>query len=210
MLTPRVWLPGVRGGDLLSMRARGTKLIPVVWGERLGLQFMYIKVVVMLKVQFIKECEEACFKRKWRRKQRRHVESVMVGDVAGELLPARGGTALRDCGLWVGCPHRRTNTGNAARPWPADSSCWNRGAVRNREPWGKIGGSKYWQKEIIITQQSQPPPLCAAKKRNAKARGEERRDVGLSWAWGRVSWRSVPLEFNRVSIEGEKTKTIRI
>lgn len=137
MLTPTVLFPGVRGGDLLSVWARHTKLIPVVWGERLGLQFMCIKVVVMLKVQFIQECEEACCKRKWRRKQRRHVESIMVRDVAGELLPARGGTALRDCGLWVGCPHQAVNTGSAARLWPADSSCWDRGAVRNREPWGK-------------------------------------------------------------------------
>jgi len=33
------------------------------------------------------------------------VESAVVGDVAGEVLPDGGGAALRDCGLWLGCPH---------------------------------------------------------------------------------------------------------
>lgn len=78
------------------------------------------------------------------------MEREIAGDIAGQVLPARGSTvALRDCGLSVGCPHWGVDTGSPARLWPTDNPCWNRGVVRNKEPWGKRGRSRNWQKETI-------------------------------------------------------------
>lgn len=86
-----------------------------------------------------------CFSRENREESRGDPGRDTVGDIAGEVLPARGGMAVRDCDLWMGCPHWGTDTGSPARLWLTDRPCWNsqkQGAMGEKEEEARTGKRK--------------------------------------------------------------------
>lgn len=72
MLTSTVWLPEAKGGDLLSACASCSKSVLVFWGLSYTMHCMLrlLQVEIIRECVFKQNCEEVCFLRKCKRKQR--------------------------------------------------------------------------------------------------------------------------------------------
>lgn len=175
MLMSAVCLPGAKGGDLLCACASCSKSVPVLW----GLSYTVHCMLWLLQKEFIRECvfkqkcEEVCFLRKCKRKQRWSGRDNDWRYGSKGLRPVDGPTETE---AWT----------TLAGLCPEDSSCWSRGIGGKKELGRKRGRSKGWQEKKDYTDVI---TLCFAKTRKlrlGRERGEMLGYLELGKGGGRV------------------------